>query len=319
MQNESIKTVTDGPFRQRSGCPACGKASFDRIFSRSYRDPEMIKYLHSFYPLLGGEIDLLKGEDYTLYSCKDCGLIFQSPVLKDHFIEKLYADWISASDSLELDLNNQQLEDAHLFDFLLLAPMFSGRKLSIYDFGMGWGKWLSTGTPFAAKIRGFDLDPERCSYAASKGIEVVPVENLERESCDVINVRAVFEHLIYPQTVLTQLSEKLTPGGILKFSVPYAKDVRQKIINLDRNFSAAALKEINEIAPLEHVNTFSHKTIVSMGAQLGLSPVYFSASEYYRAIVKLDNGRSKKMVAMLRAILRYFRQFQASTVYLKRK
>ena len=306
-------------FVKRNSCPGCDGEAFNSLLQVPFSHSELKIYIREFYPLIGNDASILENGIYELVACPNCSLIFQLFVLNDHYIKKLYSNWIAPEISPSVDFTNQDLTKEYFSDFLLLTNKYFGQKeIAIYDFGMGWSKWLSVGALFATKMAGFDLDETRCAYAAAKGFTVLSPDQIENESFDIINVRAVFEHLIHPREIFDLLSKKLRPGGILKFSVPYSETAHKNIVKLGKSFSASDLKKINEIAPLEHVNSFSHKSIIMMGAKSGLTPVYFSVSDFYRAGIYMSGPTLRKFKHLLLPFIKQRQQRSTSTVFLEK-
>jgi ubiquinone/menaquinone biosynthesis C-methylase UbiE len=110
--------------------------------------------------------------------------------------------------------------------------------------------------------KGIGLDEKAAAYADSK-LEIkkcrlsaaVPLED---ESCDVVTMMAVLEHLSKPQEILNECSRILKKGGKLILTVPAPS--AKKILE----FLAFKLKVIDENEIKDHKNYFKAEDIKKM-------------------------------------------------------
>lgn len=116
--------------------------------------------------------------------------------------------------------------------------------------------------------RGIGLDAKVENYKNSKlelrRFEIEKTLPLENESCDIITMAAVVEHLLYPQEVLNESSRILKNGGrlILTTPTPISKPILEILAKL-------RLIDKNEIR--DHKNYFWPKAIKKMLLKSGFS------------------------------------------------
>lgn len=155
-------------------------------------------------------------------------------------------------------------------------------ELKALDFGFGWAEWTRMAAAYGIDVCGAELSQVRIDYAASIGIRVVDADALPSREFHFINTEQVFEHLLEPGRVLRQLAAALRPGGLLKISVP---DCDRAIRKLRRAGAFAGLsdEDIMPIAPFEHINSFTHDSLVAVGREAGLAPLRPSLRALYNS------------------------------------
>ena len=79
------------------------------------------------------------------------------------------------------------------------------------------------------------------------------------EPFHAITLFEVLEHLDEPATILKQLAERLMSGGILILETPDCKGVT----------GIKTRKDYELINPLDHINAFTHETLISIAERQG--------------------------------------------------
>lgn len=266
-------------FVRRTSCPACGSPDFEELLRTSYTASPIRDYLASFYSAQGGvEFELLEGNDYALAECHACGLIFQTEIPGPALSLKLYEEWIDPEKAFEIYEAPRRLsyfltltdEIANLLQHFDRAP----GDLRVLDFGMGWGFWCRAAIGLGCEAHGVDISPSRVENAARQGVRVVSWETIPERQFDLINADQVFEHLPQPLVTLRQLRRALKPGGLLKISVPDGRGVKRNLGYGDWLATAESPRSLNPVAPLEHINCFTHHMLIAMAAEAGLRPTF---------------------------------------------
>jgi SAM-dependent methyltransferase len=266
-------------FVRRSSCPACGSQASTELVRTSYTAPPISDYLESFYSAQGGvEFELLAGNDYALAECRDCGLLYQAEIPGPGLGLKLYEGWIDPQKAFELYEASRRLsyflaltdEIANLIRHFNIAPA----GLRMLDFGMGWGFWCRAAIGLGCQAYGVELSPTRVEYAARRGIQVLRWEEIPEHQFDVINADQVFEHIPEPLETLRYLRRALKPGGFIKISVPDGRDVKRNLGRLDWAAPAGSAWSLNPVAPLEHINCFTRRSLIRMAARANLKPAF---------------------------------------------
>jgi SAM-dependent methyltransferase len=266
-------------FVRRSSCPACQARDSVELYRASYTAPPISDYLVSFYSCQGGvEFELLEGNDYRLQECQGCGLMYQSEIPNPALSLKLYEEWINPQKAFEVYEAPRDLayfltltdEIANLIRHFNIAPA----GLRVLDFGMGWGFWCRAAIGLGCQAHGVELSPTRIEYAARRGIQVLRWEEIPDHQFDVINADQVFEHIPEPLETLRHLRRALKPGGFIKISVPDGRDVKRNLGRLDWEAPAGSAWSLNPVAPLEHINCFTRRSLIMMAARADLKPAF---------------------------------------------
>ena len=158
-------------------------------------------------------------------------------------------------------------------DALARVERFQKPPGRLLDFGCGGGFFLNTAKQRGWQIVGLEPLYGHAAYAHGKfGAQIVNdtlhPDTFETGSFDVITAFQVFEHLVNPGEVLSQLTHFLKPGGILLIEVP----------NID-TWSVRLLGKRHRHFVHDHLYFFSPRTLRLLLEQAGLQPVevYFPA------------------------------------------
>lgn len=267
------------PFLKRTFCPACKGNSYQEIYNCAFSKDPIKTYLKRSY----GEMLLseMKTEMYILYECMTCGLIFQGEILTDEGMIQLYEKW--AGTNVMPDNLNLSKEIESLQEILCIIGYFNipQHNLALFDFGMGNGQWAGIASALGCISYGYDLSSVRVAHAEKKGITILKNELIDNHFFDFINTEQVFEHISHPLDTLLRLKERLRSKGLIKISVPNGRGIKKKIKNCDWEAKKGSKKDLNPIAPLEHINCFNHECIVEMAKIAGLKQVKLPLSLQY--------------------------------------
>src|SRR4051794_28618776 len=82
-------------FDIREACPGCESKNFTTVYSRPYTDPDVSKYLRTFYESQGiFEPQYVEDATFILARCENCGMVFQVQVPDEFLSERVYENWI---------------------------------------------------------------------------------------------------------------------------------------------------------------------------------------------------------------------------------
>ncbi len=262
-------------FVVRNLCPACGSTAMETRYHRSFDSPDITNYLTEFYGSQGGvEFESLRGANYDLRKCLECGCVFQNEILNDEYMERLYDAWIDPDFAKENNRPTSLNEASYLAQEIMQVISYFGRpasSLKFLDFGMGWAEWSLMAKAFGCASYGADLSIERVAHAKANGIAVVDLDEIEGQDFDFINTEQVFEHIPNPLNTLQHLCRSLRPGGMIKISVPTAYDIDRRLRRMDWTAPKHTKYSLNPVAPLEHINCFQRTSLVRMAQKAGLS------------------------------------------------
>lgn len=257
-------------FVYRSRCELCDSDRKQTLISIPFSDSLVWDFLESYYQ---SRIDksVIEGTNYEVVECLDCKFVWQAYVCNDQLMDELYNVWIPAELSLKKQkYANASLYNNHAYDLIAVSYLFSEQpyKISILDFGMGWGHWCRMAKAFGYSVKGFEVSAPRLAYAREIGIDVIDnYSDIGKDKFDFINSEQVFEHITNPLQTLNYLSSSLKTGGIIRISVPNGSiALKQLKHSSQKNWKATK----NELHPLEHINCFTHSTLRAMGKRANL-------------------------------------------------
>jgi len=255
-------------FQQRDCCPLC-ESTRNRLLSEiPYSDQQLADFIEQFYRGRVAYKSLLTAS-YRVVLCQHCGFIYQDSILHEEGMQVLYEDWIDHEQSLQ----KKQTAGAKLYrqyagQIQTLMRLFKQRpdQVRILDYGMGWGYWSRMAQAHGFDVVGFELSQQRRDYARQMGTTVIDVLPAEKAGFDCIYANQVFEHLPDPMQTLVDLRQQLRPEGIICIRVPDGRGVGAWLER--RGWSP----ELGAIHPLEHINCFTRKSLISLATRAGLKP-----------------------------------------------
>jgi len=265
-------------FINRDHCPACKSRKSTQIYSCPFDAQPIRQYLESFYLPQGSiEFEYLKHAQFTLIECHNCSLIYQYEVPNTILLEKIYEDWIDPVKALAVHKDTMTLDDTVYYarEIMPIIAYFDTvpSKLKFLDFGMGWGTWCKLARAFGCECYGTELSDTRIQHAQSEGIKVIPWEYLPNHTFHFINTEQVFEHLPEPFETLVYLKTCLHSHGLLKISVPNAVNIKKRLKIADWNAPKHSRNSLNPVAPLEHINSYTYKSIINMATLAGFRKI----------------------------------------------
>jgi 2-polyprenyl-3-methyl-5-hydroxy-6-metoxy-1,4-benzoquinol methylase len=265
-------------FVERKQCPVCRSTNHRERVRVPYDAPALIEHLRVSYAQQGTvEFKYLEAATYVLRECTRCGLVFQAYVPNDVLMERIYEHWIDAQYCLRMQmiLDEIGLYSKHAQEVMqIVAWRNEGRSgLKVLDFGMGWAKWAMMAQAFGCDVWGCELSKTRIEFARAHGIRVLAGEELPHRRFDFINAEQVFEHLPDPLDTLRMLRSALTPGGMIKISVPDGHDIDRRLAALDWSAPRDSSHSLMPVAPLEHLNCFRRETFVHLAREAGMVEV----------------------------------------------
>jgi SAM-dependent methyltransferase len=282
-QSPHLRLAHDsGSLIARETCPCCGSASLSLLYEEHYAGPGISAYMARHYE--GRATPLKPGMVYRLCQCGNCGLAFQPFVPDKVLLQQIYDRWVDCAEmelGSELHINDYRYLDEQV-QFMLQHLAKPPARIEALDFGFGWGHWARMAMAWGCRVSGVELSQERRERGRSIGIRLLELDALPPEAFDFINTEQVFEHLTNPREVLQRLSAALRPKGLLKISVPDAT-VALKKLKGTRSFSALDPQEQMAVAPLEHINAFTQRSLLTFGQSAGLRPVRPSLRRMYNA------------------------------------
>ena len=292
-------------FMRREHCPICCSSEVCVLFESGFGEGPVGDFMRRYY---GCDVSTLPDGRYELMRCLNCSLVYQGWVGNFHLLDELYSVWINDGSHPEQDEQYKafmrhplEYRDAH--EILTLAAFLDRpvNGLVTLDFGMGWAMWARVAQLLGCDSYGAELSRSRVQYARAHGIEVLRPDDLPSERFDFVNTEQVMEHIPDVRNTAERLVRSLKPGGILKVSVPSGERV-DRIVGKLQQGRGLTNAEFVPIQPLEHVNSFTARSLSALAAQLGLRQVRPKIAERYSFLTAagtLSFQRSKNAVKEL--------------------
>jgi 2-polyprenyl-3-methyl-5-hydroxy-6-metoxy-1,4-benzoquinol methylase len=261
--------------RRRERCPLCTDSEGDLVLSLPYDSPEIVDFLTDRY----GDADYetyLGGETLAIRHCASCKFYWHEFVLEDDGMETLYEDWCSRDERERLRAGKRLLKrndwdtrETNIVRASRLRNYFEKRPKNVraLDFGMGWGEFLLAVQALGCEVVGVELSEMRREYASDNGVPVVPTLDAVEGQFDFVSVHQTLEHVPDPDTLVSQLADRVVPGGLLHVTVPNPESPTEENILANSPFQ-----------PLEHVNAFTRSALVNLVRDYGGEVVYPSPS-----------------------------------------
>jgi 2-polyprenyl-3-methyl-5-hydroxy-6-metoxy-1,4-benzoquinol methylase len=265
--------MNESYFVKRDNCPVCGSKKSESLYSCEFSKPPIKDFLQSFY---SGRVEFnyLASARFELQECANCNAIWQREIPNSFLMKKLYEEWIHPKEAFEF---YQERDDVyHLSGYaqeilsIILYFKIHMSRISVFDFGMGWGKWCYMAKAFGCNVYGTELSEARIEYCQKNGINVITWDEIPEYKFDFINTEQVFEHIQNPLDTLMYLSDSLKPGGLIKISVPSGKNIKKKLKIGDWMAPKGSKKSLNPVSPLEHINCFTRTSVIKMAELAGL-------------------------------------------------
>lgn len=290
-------------FLIRESCPACGSTSSKTLLRKKFTESPLSDYLETFYRGQGTiDMSLLESGDYVLNACNACGLVYQKEIPNDDLMYVLYEKWIDPEIARKLHESystSYYMKQLSELGNIILTLGDKPKELKCLDFGMGWGLWCRMARGFGCNVYGVELSQSRIEYAESWGISVLTYADIEKQKFDFINTEQVFEHIPNPFETLSYLKGALSKSGIIKVSVPDGWKIKSKI-NSGRLPRPDHFRDsLIAVQPLEHINSFDHKSLVKMGEKAGLR-VLEVPQHYSCSVLELIKSRVRPIYHSLR-------------------
>lgn len=309
--------MTCASFHPRPHCPACGNPG-TRVFARAYSEEYLRTALLKFYDKVGGlDYPVIEHATYEVARCPECHTWFQTSIPSDALLGRLYEEWIDPEKArLRFHHNHSPHQSLHCAREVALAIALTRASAprTALDYGCGWGEWGRMTQAFGFESWGTELSSTRRAHAEKNGICIEADADLPDQHFGLINLDQVLEHVPDPRSTLQLLAAKLHPEGILRLAVPNAWRVARALKNFDRELARPRLGGLNAIAPLEHLNAFSHEGLIRLARTTGLSAVRPTWS-LLLATTFLPPGLASKAKGLLRPF--YLRSRRATQLYFR--
>ena len=258
----------DLPLEYRN-CPNCGADNFDVLLDSNMKDYDFQKAMGTVYMILGSHYG-------RHVRCRNCHLIYVSPIEKSNNINKGYTEMESTDAAIiresRLRATRSQVQ---------LIRRYKGGT-TLLDIGCGEGFFLFNASEAGYTTKGIELSQCAVSYARKEfglDIESRPFEESQypENFFDAVTLWQVLEHVPYPLAMLRKVRSILKPGGVVAVSTPNIGGVPARILgkrwwNIRRGhinqFTTETLRSVLENAGLKKVSSASYWECISLSMLL---------------------------------------------------
>lgn len=276
MGKESSKSFglseMKGLVQERKTCPICGNVQVKTVFSVSGK--EVLE--RKDYNLSLDEKKWLENFVFPVLHCSACDFYFHKFIPSGDFSYVIYNEWIKSERSFQKMLNYENF--LYLLSYLVkLLNYYSQKKkkineITILEVGSGWGKFLELAEYCGFRAFGIELSKAKIEYTKRRGLKVFhPDEIPENFFVDAISMFQILEHIPYPSEFLRFYLRYLKPEGLLILEVPNCSYLRFRF-QLFRLIGIGK-KLFGGYQPLEHVNCFTHKSLIKFLSFHGFVPL----------------------------------------------
>jgi len=165
--------------------------------------------------------------------------------------------------------------------------------INVLDYGLGLAKWALLAKAFGCNVFGTEVSEGKKKHAQECGIKVINLSDAADKQFDVINVDQVLEHVREPFLLLCQLKRCLKSEGIMKVCVPDGGDIKIRLKYMDWNAPKGSKKSLLPVHPLEHINCFNRKALITLVKRAGFNIANVSKLMKFPVIIKNNPLRER--------------------------
>lgn len=179
--------------------------------------------------------------------CKSCGFVYVDPILKPKVQERTLKKENSYINVLKNKINIQL--DNFRFRYGLQKLNINKKNKKILDFGTGYGHFLDNAKKYNWDCFGHEINKDCMKILENK--KIIIDNSFKKNFYDAITLWLVFEHIPYPNKLLSKIHLSLKKGGKLLINVP----------NVNSLSSLMLKDKCTMFAGSQHVNHFSDKSL----------------------------------------------------------
>ena len=271
-------------------CPVCNSSTFNEVLSLSAKE-FITGERKEYYDL--SALNLTLNSTFSYQKCTECGFVLANPRLKDEYFNIAYNEAKAEGDKTkEWRFENSDIgalyttyHKYHILSKLLLPLSFfkhrfsktrneTYSKISLLDFGPGYGNILDLCRVFGIQGTGVDIDENRIAHCKRKGLNVMRPEELDQDKYDIIISTSVVEHVFDLNYYFDFLQTRMHSESILIIN-----GLTPNIINIEKKRGYYTY-----VSPIEHINLFTKSTLAEITNTHNLSEV--SSTRLFTALRK---------------------------------
>lgn len=224
---------------------------------------------------------------YNLVRCRACGFVTVHPLPDVKTVEAHYNDTRTGEERQQqrrkliagfLSKSNNPKRDFFSSVLSKVSALVGKPALDILEIGAGFGYFVQYANSIGHHATGTEVTKEYAEMSSeSLNGRIIHVEggryteHFGRASFDLIYMEAVFEHMLHPEAILSQMRQLLRPGGVLFLAVP----------NMDSLSSRLQGKYWAWGAPPDHLYFYNRSNLSLLLEKHGFTVTESFAKDYY--------------------------------------
>jgi len=208
------------------------------------------------------EYEYLQTEGYRVVKCTNCSFLYQQQVLNGMGLTKLYDKWINPDDALrwhQQSVEKNQVVYSQRVRFV--ARHFGNNNINMLDWGGGFGQFCQLARAYGMNVHCTEISLQRRKFMDDRGIKTMSMGSLPESYFHFVNLDQVLEHVSEPLALLKETHSVLRHRGVLFVSSPNTHGLERKLRVVDGLSLNEYKTVLLDVAPLQHVNCFTHTTL----------------------------------------------------------
>jgi len=244
------------------------------------------KYSNSSYPK-----NNFNNKTFSYITCHSCDLTYLNPLpIKDDYDKMYPTSYQSNKVATDIQENWYQKLPGLRFDYgyqFDLIKKYVGNNATILDYGCGTGHFILNATKAGFKCDGAEYNPDYVALLKRdlKNIGAFTIDEVlngsSEKKYDVIRLSNVLEHLTDPNQIISILTKRLTPKGILLVEGPIEHNfsIAQAFRDIYFKIGSRLNPERTVVSPPYHIFLSDYKNQRSFFQRLNLEELHYSTDE----------------------------------------
>lgn len=209
----------------------------------------------------------LEYKNYTLFECLTCGLV--SPNIDINSLQKkeMYESPEYQKDTRREILDTYEYRKNTLaperLSYILEKTGTQKEKINLLDVGSGPGYFLKYLQELGVRSRGIELSKSFAQISKERGLDVEEkdVKEVKNESCNILTLFDVLEHIANPIPFFKTLNQKLVQGGFVCAHIPNIHSIAYALMK----------EKQNTLYPFQHLSFYDEKSLDYLAQHSGFS------------------------------------------------
>lgn len=244
-----------------TNCPICYNISTEKVYSNK----------NIYFAFKDVKFDL------TIDICNGCGYVFQSSAYNDFYDEIVLEEYSNYKRDEKYPFPNMKKDNIDTLN-MIIENLPEEKYLNILEIGSNRGDLLYMIKEKTPHSNILGIEPTKFENLTVPTINKYFKKDIFSNKFNVIIMQHVFEHIKYPQKIISEIKGILDKNGILYIEVP----------NLENSLNYGLEDFI-----LEHVSYFTSSTIEFVLD--GFDIIKSNATSHIRIIARLTDSKKKPL------------------------